>query len=123
MERAIRITAGSASAAARLNDSKTAQAIWDALPIEAKGETWGDEIYFGIGLTAVPEAPREVVDVGDLAYWPPGRAFCIFFGPTPASHDDECRPASPVNVVGRIVGDARVFKPVRSGTRVRIERQ
>jgi hypothetical protein len=123
MERTIRITAGSVSATARLNDSKTAQAIWDALPIEAKGETWGDEIYFGIGLTAAPEAPREVVDVGDLAYWPPGRAFCIFFGPTPVSHGDECRPASPVNVVGHIVGDARVFKPVRSGTRVRIERQ
>jgi hypothetical protein len=123
MERAIRITAGSVSAAARLNDSKTAQAIWGALPIEAKVETWGDEIYFGIGLTAAPEASREVVDVGDLAYWPPGRAFCIFFGPTPASHDDECRPASPVNVVGQIVGDARVFKPVRSGTRVTIERQ
>jgi hypothetical protein len=123
MERAIRITAGSVSAAARLNDSKTAQAIWDALPIEAKGETWGDEIYFGIGLTAAPEAPREVVEVGDLAYWPPGRAFCIFFGPTPVSHGDECRPASPVNVVGQIVGDARVFKPVRSGTRVKIERQ
>jgi uncharacterized protein len=123
MERAIRITAGSVSAAARLNDSKTAQAIWDALPIEAKGETWGDEIYFGIGLTAAPEAPREVVEVGDLAYWPPGRAFCIFFGPTPVSRGDECRPASAVNVVGQIVGDARAFKPVRSGTRVRIERQ
>jgi hypothetical protein len=123
MERAIRITAGSVSATARLNDSKTAQVIWDALPIEAKGETWGDEIYFGIGLTAAPEAPREVVDVGDLAYWPPGRAFCIFFGPTPVSRGDECRPASAVNVVGQIVGDARVFKPVRSGTRVRIDRQ
>ena len=60
------------SAEARLNDSKTARAIWDKLPIEARGETWGDEIYFDIGLTASAEAPREVVDVGDLAYWPPG---------------------------------------------------
>jgi hypothetical protein len=68
MARAIRITAGSLSAEARLNDSQTAGAIWDKLPIEARGETWGDEIYFDIGLTALAEAPREVVDVGDLAY-------------------------------------------------------
>jgi hypothetical protein len=123
MDRAIRITAGSVSAEARLNDSKTAGAIWDALPIEAKGQTWGDEIYFDIGLTEPAETAREVVDVGDLAYWPPGQAFCIFFGRTPASRGDECRAASPVNVVGKIVGDARAFTKVRSGARVTIERQ
>jgi len=123
MDRAIRITAGSVSAEARLNGSKTAQAIWDALPIEAKGSTWGDEIYFDISVTAAPEAAREVVELGDLAYWPPGHAFCIFFGPTPASRADECRAASPVNVVGKIQGDPGVFKKVRSGTRVTIERQ
>ncbi len=123
MDRAIRITAGAVSAEARLNDSKTAGAIWDALPIEAKGQTWGDEIYFDIGVTASPERARDVVDVGDLAYWPPGQAFCIFFGRTPASRGDECRAASPVNVVGKIVGDARAFTKVRSGSRVTIERQ
>jgi uncharacterized protein len=123
MDRAIRITAGSVSAEATLNGSKTAQAIWDALPIEAKGSTWGDEIYFDIGVTAAPEAAREVVDRGDLAYWPPGHAVCIFFGPTPASRGDECRAASPVNVVGKIQGDPGVFKNVRAGTRVTIERQ
>jgi len=123
MDRAIRITAGAVSAEARLNDSKTAGAIWDALPIEAKGQTWGDEIYFDIGLTAPPEQARDVVDVGDLAYWPPGQAFCIFFGRTPASRGDECRAASPVNVVGKIVGDARMFTKVRSGSRVTIERR
>lgn len=123
MDRAIRITAGAVSAEARLNDSKTAGAIWDALPIEAKGQTWGDEIYFDIGVTASPEQARDVVDVGDLAYWPPGQAFCIFFGRTPASRGDECRAASPVNVVGKIVGDARAFTKVRSGSRVTIERQ
>jgi len=122
MQRSIRITAGSVSAEARLNDSKTAGVIWDALPIEAKGQTWGDEIYFDIGLTAPAEQAREVVDVGDLAYWPPGQAFRIFFGKTPASRGDECRAASPVNVVGKIVGDARVFTKVRSGARVTIER-
>ena len=120
--RAIRITAGQVSVEARLNDSKTATAIWERLPIEAKGETWGDEIYFAIGVRAAAESPREVVGLGDLAYWPPGQAFCIFFGPTPMSRGDEIRPASAVNVVGRIVGEPTVFKNVRAGTRVRLER-
>ena len=123
MSQTIVITAGNVAASARLNDSSTARAIWDALPIEAKGETWGDEIYFDIGLTAAPEGARETVEVGDLGYWPPGRAFCIFFGPTPMSRGDEIRPASPVNVVGKVIGDARVFKKLSAGTRVRVERQ
>ena len=122
MARAIRITAGQVSVSAELTDSKTATAIWDALPIEAKAETWGDEIYFGIPVKAKAEDAREVVDLGDLAYWPPGSAFCIFFGPTPSSRGDEIRPASPVNVFGRVLGDPTVFKSVRSGTKVRVER-
>ena len=104
------------------NGSKTAAAIWDALPLDIPGETWGDEIYFGIPVKAKAEDAREVVDLGDLAYWPPGSAFCIFFGPTPSSRGDEIRPASPVNVFGRVLGDATVFKSVRSGTKVRVER-
>src|SRR5213083_3242516 len=118
MARAIRITAGQISAAAELSDSATASAIWDALPIEAKAETWGDEIYFGIPVRAEAERAKEVVALGDLGYWPPGHAFCIFFGPTPASRGDEIRPASAVNVVGRVAGDARAFTRVRSGARV-----
>jgi len=120
--RTIRITAGAVSAKAQLDASKTASAIWDALPIEAKAETWGDEIYFGIGVTIAPESPRATVDMGDLGYWPPGKAFCIFFGPTPASQGDEIRPASPAHVLGRVDGDATVFKKIRAGAPVRIER-
>jgi hypothetical protein len=119
----IRITAGPVSASATLNDSATAKAIWDALPIEVAGSTWGDEIYFGIPVRKDEEDPKAVVEVGDLGYWPPGHAFCIFVGPTPASRGDEVRPASPVNVVGRVEGDATVFKRVSSGTRVRLERE
>ena len=122
VERAIRITAGTVSAQATLNESRTAGAIWGALPIEAKAQTWGDEIYFAIGVREAEDAARAVVELGDLGYWPPGQAFCIFFGPTPASHGDEIRPASPVNVVGRVVGDARAFTRVRSGARVVLER-
>jgi len=101
---------------------ETAKAVWEALPIEARANTWGDEIYFGIPVKQGPENPREVVGLGDLAYWPPGNAFCIFFGRTPASRGDEIRPASAVNVFGKVEGDPKVFKKVRSGDRVRIER-
>jgi hypothetical protein len=121
-ERAIRITAGQVSLDAQFTTSKTAAAIWDALPIEADVETWGDEVYFSIGLDLPAESGQAVVALGDLGYWPPGRAFCVFFGPTPVSHGDEIRPASPVNVFGRVVGDARAFKRVRAGTRVRVQR-
>ena len=120
--RTIRITAGEVSATATLDDSKTADAIWAALPIEARGNPWGDEIYFDIGLAIEPESPKEVVAMGDLGYWPPGSAFCIFFGRTPASTGDEIRPASAVNVFGRVDGNAAVFKTVRAGTRVKLER-
>ena len=121
--RVLRITAGAVSATARLNASKTATALWDALPIERKAETWGDEIYFGIEITIAPESPRATVEMGDLGYWPPGQAFCIFFGPTPMSRGDEIRPASPVTVVGRVTGDPRVFRRVRAGAGVTIEVQ
>jgi uncharacterized protein len=123
MKRAIRITAGSVTADAELNDSRTAGAIWDALPIDAKAETWGDEIYFDIGVAGGAEASKDVVDLGELGYWPPGRAFCIFFGPTPMSRGNEIRPASAVNVVGKVLGDPTVFRKVRAGTRVKLERR
>lgn len=101
---------------------ETARAIWDALPIEGRANIWGDEIYFSIPVEAGVENPREVVEMGDLGYWPPGKAFCIFFGRTPASRGDEIRPASPVNVFGKVSGDPRVFKKVRGGERVTLER-
>jgi hypothetical protein len=118
----IRITAGTVSADATLDGSRTAASIWDALPITGKAQIWGDEIYFDIGTQIPAESPKSVVQLGDLGYWPPGSAFCIFFGPTPASEGSEIRPASPVNVFGRLVGDPKVFKRVRAGTLVRIER-
>jgi uncharacterized protein len=121
MSRRIRITAGAVTAEAELNDTRTAAAIAAALPIEARAQTWGDEVYFDIDLTLPGESPREVVALGDLGYWPPGTAFCIFFGPTPMSRGAEIRPASAVNVVGRVVGDPRVFARVRAGARVRME--
>jgi hydroxypyruvate reductase len=120
-KREIKINIGGIEAYARLNDSETAQAIWEALPFESQGSTWGDEIYFSIPVKAKAENPKSVVEAGDIAYWPPGSAFCIFWGPTPASHGDEIRPASAVNVFGKLTGDPKVFDGVRS-LRVRVER-
>ena len=117
----IKITAGGVSAVGELNDTAAGSAIAAKLPITAKAETWGDEIYFGLPFSASSDAPQETVALGDLGYWPPGKAFCIFFGPTPMSQGDEIRPASAVTVVGRITGDARAFKRVRAGTGVTIE--
>jgi len=121
MAQEIRITAGGLEVKATLNESETAQAVATALPIAAAANTWGDEIYFGIPVDASLEDGREVVDLGDLGYWPPGRAFCIFFGPTPASRGDEIRPASAVTVIGQVAGDPTVFKQVTSGTQITIE--
>lgn len=120
--RTIVITAGSVSARAELNDSQTASALWDALPIKARANTWGDEIYFGIPVHMGEDNGREVVAMGEIGYWPPGHAFCIFFGPTPASRGQEIRAASAVNPLGKVVGDAKVFKRVRDGEAVTIAR-
>ena len=121
------ISAGSVTMEAELNDSSTARQIWNALPIEGTANTWGDEIYFEIPVVASQEADaRADVEVGELGYWPLGHAFCIFFGPTPASTGDQPRAYSPVNVIGRVSGDAIRFRKlvdaVHSGTRVRIAR-
>ena len=123
MGRRIRIKASPIEAAAELNDTRTAQAIWDALPIKGHVNLWGEEIYFPIPLDIELEAGQELVNVGDLGYWPQGNAFCIFFGPTPISQGDEIRPASPVAVFGKVTGDATVFKQVASRTEITIERR
>lgn len=121
MATTIRIRAGDVEALAQLNDSETARAIAKALPIEGSANTWGDEIYFRIPVRCAEENAKDVVEMGDLGYWGPGSAFCIFFGPTPASRGKEIRPASPVNVFGRVSGDPAVFKSVPDGARVVIE--
>jgi len=121
--RQITIKAGQVSATAVLHHTPTADAIWGALPIEARANTWGDEIYFSIPVKAALEKnAQEVVQLGDLGYWPPGTAFCIFFGPTPTSHGDEIRPASAVNIVGKVQGDPKAFKQVADGTKIVMQR-
>jgi len=122
LDKKITITVKDIKMGAELNDSNTAQKIWDALPIEGNVNTWGDEIYFSIPVNIGLENAKAVVLEGDLGYWPPGNAFCIFFGLTPASQVDEVRPASPVNIFGKVIGDSKVFKKVSSGAKIIIEK-
>jgi len=123
MERRIMIEAGGIGGEATLAESETAKAIWSSLPIESTCNAWGEEVYFSIPI-ALPldETAKEIVDMGDLGYWPAGDALCIFFGPTPMSRGDEIRPASAVSIVGKIIGDPRIFKEVSSGTKVRVRK-
>jgi hypothetical protein len=117
------ITAGEVSASAELLDTPTGKAIGAALPIEGRANVWGDEIYFEIPVEmSGEEDARADVEVGELGYWPPGSAFCIFFGPTPVSPGEAPRAASPVNVFGKVEGDATIFRQVAGGARVVITR-
>ncbi len=122
MARRITITAGKTQFRAELNDTATALAIMEALPIEARANRWGGEIYFAIPVEAGLETgARDVVEAGELGYWPPGSAFCIFFGRTPASQGDEIRAASPVNIVGRIEGKLDKLWTVPDGAEVSLK--
>ncbi len=103
-----------------LNDSETANKIKKILPISNSVNTWGDEIYFSIGVNDGEIDSKKVVELGDLGYWPPGNAFCLFFGLTPASEGDKIMPASPVNVIGKILGDLEILKSIKSGDKVAI---
>jgi len=119
----ITISAELVSMEAELNDSPTAQMVWDALPITGRANTWGDEVYFEIPVrTEQAPGARADVEVGELGYWPVGHAFCIFFGPTPASSGDRPRAASPVNILGRVLGDATEFRKVPAGAEVELDR-
>ncbi|MEE9152550.1 MAG: cyclophilin-like fold protein [candidate division NC10 bacterium] len=122
MSHRILIKTGDVTTQGVLNDTSTANAVWEALPVTGKTNTWGDEIYFAIPVKEELEpTARETVEKGDLGYWPPGRAFCIFFGPTPASTGTEIRPASAVNIIGHIEGDPAIFKKVKDGARIQID--
>ncbi len=118
----IRITVGNLSVEAEMFDTPTSGKIIDALPIESNFNTWGEEIYFEIPVVAdLDDTAKDVVEVGELGYWPTGKAFCIFFGQTPISEPDKIKPASAVNIVGKIIGDATVFKEVMNERTIRLE--
>jgi hypothetical protein len=117
----ITITVGEKKLEVELLDTPTAKKLWEALPITGSANVWGDEIYFGIPVSANQEPDaREDVEVGTLAYWPVGSALCIFYGPTPVSQSDQPRAYSPVNILGKITGDATILQGTVSGTMVKV---
>jgi len=120
MGKKVRIAAGTVEPDAELNNTGTAQAIWEALPIAGRVNLWGDEAYFSIPVHLDLDAGQELVDTGDLGYWLEGSAFCIFSGPTPISRGNEIRPAGEVAVFGKVIGDATVFGKVRPGARITV---
>jgi hypothetical protein len=119
-DRTVRIIVGDITLGAELDDAPTANLVYDALPLSARGSYWGEEFYSPIPVKAKTEpGASDVVEVGEIAFWPPGKCLCLFWGPTPASHGNECRAADPVNVVGRVrnIDDLKRI----SATDVRVE--
>lgn len=100
---------------------KTIEKFLKILPIEGKANLWGEEIYFEIPLENVePENPRQVVKEGEVAIWIEEPSLCIFFGKTPISKENEIRAYSDVNVIGKVVGDYKVFKKVKEGEKIKV---
>ncbi len=122
-ERAIRIEADGVRVYAILAATPTADAVWDALPLLGTAQRWGAEVYFEVSLKLPLEMEaRAETAVGEIGYWPQGPAIALFFGPTPASTGPAPVAASPVNVFGRVTGDATRLSRVRAGGKVKLTR-
>ena len=122
MAREIRILTGKIQRKAVLNSSSVAEALWKSLPQTSSVSRWGDEIYFATSVEPAGSEKKEVVEKGDIAFWPPGKAFCIFFGPTPVSQGEEIRAASPVVMLGKVQGSLEELKKVQDGDEIRLEK-
>ncbi len=124
MQRSMLIKVNELELFAELTNTPTAEALWDALPMQAQANRWGDEVYFSVPFQVPLEADaRALVQAGEVAYWPDGPALCFFFGPTPVSRPGEIRAASAVNACGQIRGDSAVLKQVADGAIVLLTRE
>ena len=122
-DRQIQVSTGNLTLTATLNELETAKQLWESLPITGRVQIWGDEIYFSIPVNVQEElGSQETVEVGTVAYWPPGSALCLFWGPTPISAPGEIRPASAVNVVGILDNDPNLLAEVPSQAEIIIEK-
>ena len=122
MSKEIKIIVGGITADATLNDTKTARMVYDALPISSRANLWGDEIYFDVNLQAEEENSQLTVAAGDIALWLEGPALCIFLGKTPISCGNEIRPASAVNVIGKIKDISTLFRKLKGGEKITFQR-
>ena len=122
--KSIKITSGDLDIIAHIieKNPKTTDMIWESLPFESEVNTWGDEIYFSIPVKTELENPQDVVQIGDIGYRPPGKAFCIFFGMTPVSEPGKIKPASPVNVFGKVTKNIELLKRIKDGDRIKVSR-
>ena len=122
MGKEFKIVVGGIEAEATLNDTKTAQMVYDALPTTGKANLWGDEIYFDVNLATEEENGKETVALGDIALWLAGPALCIFLGKTPISRGNEIRPASTVNIIGKIKDVSTLYRKVKAGQKITFRR-
>ena len=119
-DRKISFTSGSITNERILNETETAKKIRSSLPLDSSVNTWGDEIYFSVQVDNELENSQEIVDLGDIGFWPPGNAICLFFGPTPISSEGEITPASYVNIVGKIIRNLEKFKLIKSASKISV---
>ncbi len=119
----MKITIGGVSVEVELRPTRTAQAIYDALPVEAKVNQWGEEFYCQFpGVKDYRETATTNVKVGDVAYWGLGGMLAVFFGRTPMSIGEDPVPADRVNVVGRLIGDPMVLHEAVGATMMKVEK-
>jgi uncharacterized protein len=119
----IEIKVGERSVKAHIHETTTALKIYEILPFQTSVNTWGDEIYFTTPVEEkLDDTAKEIVELGDIGYWPSGNAFCIFYGKTPISIKDEIRPASAVNIIGKVIGDSTIFKDVKDGEMIELKK-
>ncbi|UGA57676.1 cyclophilin-like fold protein [Vibrio sp. VB16] len=117
----VEVKIGSIMLDIELNDSETAEKLLSELPIRSRAKRWGDEIYFTTPVEIdVASDAKETVEVGDVAFWPPDRALCLFFGPTPCSSNGEPQAASAVNLVGKLLGDVSLLSRVTDNCQVEV---